>query len=207
MTQRTITTTATGRTEEQPTNATVEITAEGYAESATGAHATVTDRAQTIVRELVGGPITEDQIRATSHRVEPPDQQFEPAEPDKYRGTRELAVNCQPDRVTEVATVAMEAGGTILNAQFELPDERVAALRNDAVADAVVRARTRAERIASTEGGTVGDVVAVTTAGTDDGGMQSIVEDALDSCFDTDFQPSSVVVTEAVEATFELDES
>lgn len=199
---RTITTTAIGRATARPTNATVAALAEGFGPSPTAAENALQDRTETIEAALAETPAGRENVRAVSHRIEPPEEQFDTDADDTYRGRRRLEVDCSPRAVAEVGRTVIDAGGGISLVEFGLPEERLRSLREEAVATATEHARHRAERIAAVEGATVGAVRSISPTAVD--GMSGLVEEALAFDPDDELQPSPITVTEEVEVVYDL---
>lgn len=196
-----ITTEGTGRRESVPDLATVEVTATGDGDSAAVAREAARDHAATIEASLT---VPDDRIRTVERCVTDTDEPFEPDGNGQYRATERFVVDCVPETVGDVFVEATDAGGEVQSIDFHLHETVRQELRDAALEAATKRAREKAERIAAVEDLIVTEVREV-RAGETNTGMQGLVDEALDFSPDTDFEPSPVAITEAVEVAFELD--
>lgn len=201
MTRRTITVTATGRTERVPELTTVEVTASGGGESAAVAREQARDRVATIRTTL---PVDDDRIRTVDRRVEPTTDLFGECTDSEYWAAEKLHVDCVAETAGTVVVDATDIGGEIEGVEFGLHEETTRRLEDDALSAATERARTKAERIAATEGLTVGEVVSVTTVA-EEPSTSDFVDEAMEIAHEADFEPEPIVVSETVEVTYELD--
>lgn len=201
MTHRTITTDATGRSEAKPELATVEAAAIGEAESAATALAAARDRAESIRASVT--TVADAQIRTTDRRVDHSSEVFD-ADPDApYRAIERLDVTCDPEVVEPIVVAVTDAGGSVRTVQFHLRENAAHRLQDEALVDAMERAREKAEQLATAEGLTVGDVRDVTVEDMMTG-MESIVDEALATGGDADLHPGLVSVSETVTVVYEL---
>jgi len=196
-----ITTEGTGRHEALPDLATVEVTVVGDGDSATIAREAVRDHAATVRESLT---VSDDQIRTVELRVVDTTEPFEPETDAPYRATERLVVDCVPETAGDVVVEATDAGGEIQSIDFHLHESVRQELRDAALEAATERAREKAERIAAVEDLAVAEVREMRTGETNTG-MQGFADGTLDLAPDTDFQPSPVAITEAVEVEFELE--
>jgi len=203
MTSRTLTTDATARREATPDLATVEVTATGDGESAAVARSTARDRAATVRESVTAAP--SDRVRTVDFQIEDASEAFAPDIDAGYRATERLRVDCVPETVERVVVDATDAGGTVRDVQFRIHEDVRRRLRDEALAAATNRAREKAERVAAAEGLVVDGVRDVTT-GEVSSGMESIVDEALESSPDTDLHPAPVTVSGAVEVVYDLAE-
>lgn len=201
MSDRTITADATGRSESIPDLATVEVVVTGEGDTATAARTVAADRATT-VRESLAVPA--DRIGTVDLTVEDADDPFAPDIDAAFRATERLHVECVPETVESVVLDVSGVGGSVASVEFHVHADVHRRLQDEALADAMERARAKAERMAAVEGLAVDDVREVTTCETGTG-MDGIVDQALSGCgSDVDIDPSPVVATERVEVVYEL---
>lgn len=201
MTRRTITVTATGRSETIPELTTVEVTASGEGESAAVARERSRDRAETIRTTL---PVDDDRIRTVDRRVEPASDLFGECTDAAYWAVQTLHVDCVAETAAAVVVDAADVGGEIESVEFGLHEETTRRLEDEALDAAMERAATKADRIAAAEGLTVGEVVSVTTVA-EETDTSSFVDEGLEMAHEADFEPDHVVVSETVEVAYELD--
>ncbi|WP_226012496.1 SIMPL domain-containing protein [Halomicrobium salinisoli] len=127
---------------------------------------------------LTDATVSEDQFRTTGYDL----QQVRPDEPDgpvvqrPANGTNQSAVTYRASqsfelvvdnrsRVGELVDVAVANGATAIGGvQFRLADEDREALRQEALQQAMERARTEAETLAGTEGLTITGVESISTS-------------------------------------------
>lgn len=204
MSEPTVTTDATGKSEAIPNVATVEITAIRDGRSATVARGSARDCAETIRESVAAEGVSSARVRTVSSKIEEASQMFDPGEGDPYRATERLVVECPPETAGDVVTAATDAGGTVPDVAFHLHEDVRRSLEAEALDAAMERAREKAKRLATAEGATLAGVREVTTT---DGccGMESIVDEALAGGADSDFRPGPITVTETVEVVYEID--
>ncbi|WP_135851935.1 SIMPL domain-containing protein [Halorussus salinus] len=203
MSRRTITADATGRRSVPPERATVELKVTGDGDSPTAARRTVADRAATLRASLTDEVPSADRVATVELRVSDSSKAFDPATDAPYFAVERLHVDCAPETASEVAVVATESGATVPDVQFRLDETVHRRLQDEALADAMARARAKADRLAAAEELSVGRVREVTTETSDDA-MSDIVEEALANGPETDLSPEPIAVSETVEVVYEL---
>lgn len=197
-----ITTGGTGRREAMPDLATVELSATGDGESAAVAYGAARDCAATVTESL---SVSSDRVRTVERRIDDSTELFEPETTAQFRATERLVVECVPETAADVVVEAVDAGATVDSVDFRVHESVRREARDDALAAAMERARQKADRIAAVEDLVVTDVREVRTVDSGTDGMQNVVDDALAFGSDTDFGPTPVEVTGAVEVEFELE--
>lgn len=203
MSRRTITTDATARRSASPERATVELKVTGDGDSPTAARRTVADRAATLRASLTEEVSSAERVATVELRVSDSSKAFDPATDAPYFAVERLEVDCAPETASEVAVVATESGATVPDVQFRLDETVHRRLQDEALADAMERAREKADRLAAAEELSVGSVREVTT-GTSDDAMSDIVEEALSNGPETDLSPVPIAVSETAEVVYEL---
>jgi uncharacterized protein YggE len=117
------------------------------------------DNASALRQALVtDGPLTEDQLRSDRFRIRENRRARHEPDLDPYRGYHRFIITVDDtDTVEAVIDRAVEAASVEVNhVEFGLSDDRRAELRDDALEQALVDARSEAELLASTEGLSVG---------------------------------------------------
>ncbi|MXV63953.1 DUF541 domain-containing protein [Natronorubrum sp. JWXQ-INN-674] len=160
-TDRTITTNATASCETAPELARIAGTVTGDGDTATVARSTARDRVSTIRDSLTD--ISAVRIQIVNRRIEHTSEMFEPETDAQYQATERLQIECAPETAADVVVEVTDAGSTIQSVEFGLQEKSRRELRNDALAEAMNRARKRAESIAAAEGVAVGSIRDVTT--------------------------------------------
>lgn len=201
MTERTITTEATGRRTETPDLATVELEATAGADTPAAARRSARDLAAGIRSAQTA--VDPDRVRTTEIRVEEADELFGPDTDERYRGLERLRIDCVPETAEDVVVDSLEAGGTVQRVEFGFHEEVRERLQDEALDAAVTRAREKAERLARAEDSTVGGVRELTM--TDERGMDGLVDAALCDHDSADLQPTPVTVSQSVEVVYELE--
>jgi uncharacterized protein YggE len=202
MTRRTVTVTATGRSETVPELTTVEVDATGEGDSATVARDRARDRAATIRAAL---RVEDERIRTVDRRVRDASDLLGEYPDAAYWAVQTLHVDCVAETAGAVVVDATDAGGHVESVDFALHDETTRRLRDEALDAAMERAGRKAERIAAAEGLRVGEVSSVTTV-EETTETSSLVDEALATGHDADFEPDPIVVSETVEVTYGLDD-
>jgi len=202
--KNTITTTATGQAETLPDTARIELEIIAEADTAKAARQTVTDHEATLRDTLLTETsLSQDQIRATGFEVRHQEDQFEPSQTDPdYRAVKDIHVDIQPKHAGDIVVTATDAEASLRHVGFSITDSTRSNLEEQALANAVEKARGKSETLASAEGATVGTVLNLEAR--EPSGMQTIVDDALEFGSDHDFQPNPISVSVEVEATYEL---
>lgn len=202
---RQITVEATGTREELPELAAVEVRASGEAESAAGAHANARDVASAVRTSLLDAGFSDEDVRTVERSVEETSGPFEDDPDAPYRGVERLVVDCTVDTAEEAVVRATDAGGTVPEVRFDLPESLRRRLEEEALEAAMGRARARAERLAGAEGLSVRGVLEVDDAD-GGGGLSGLVDEAIGNWPENDFSPNPVTVSETVTVTYELGE-
>lgn len=200
MTERTITVSATGRSEAVPELTTVEVEATGKGESARVVREQARDRAASIRASL---PTDDTRVRTVERRVQAADDLLGECIDAAYWALRTFHVDCVAETAGAVVVAATDAGGRIESVDFDLHEGMTRRLRDEALEAAMEHARRKADRIAAAEGLTVGDVASVATVD-EETDTPSIVDEALIGGHEADFEPDPIVVSETVEVTYEL---
>lgn len=202
--ENTVTTTATGQAGALPDKARIKLEIIAEADTAKAARRKVIDHEATL-RDilLTETSLSQDQIRATGFEVRHQEDQFEPSQTDfDYRAVKDFHVDVQPEYTGDIVVMATDAGASLKHVGFSITDSTRSNLEEQALANAVEKARKQSETVASAEGATVGTVLNLEAR--EPSGMQTIVDDALEAGPDHDFQPNPVSVPIEVEATYEL---
>lgn len=201
MTSPTITADGRAQFEGTPDLAVTEAVAIRNGESASEARALVSDQVAAL-RDSVSRTATEE-VQTVTAQIQDTEEMWDPATDAPFQARERLRISCQPDHIESVVTEVLDAGGQIEHVEFQLGDERLRSLQNEAIESAMKRAREKAEQIAAVEGYTVTGVQSVST---NDGnvGFDSIVDDALDSAADTDLNPAPITVSQGVQVIYEI---
>ena len=201
MTGPTITTKATGRREEVPDLASVDIVVTGTGESAAVARGAARDHAATIRDALTS--VSTDQVRVVDRYIRTDSDVFDPEFKGQYQATERLQVDCVAETADAVVVESTDAGGTVRTVEFHLHEEIYRRLQNEALSEAMARSREKAEQLAAAEGLHVAEVRSVTTTDVEPG-MESIVDEALGQNTNTKLQPSPITVSQRVEVVYTL---
>lgn len=203
MTERTVTTEATGRRTETPDLATVEVKATAGADTATGARRAARDIAEGIRSTQTA--VDPDRVQTTEIQVSETKEMFEPDSDERYQGLERLRIDCVPETAEAVVVDSLEAGGTVQSVEFGFHEEVRERLQDEALDAAVTRAREKAEQLARAEESTAGGVRELTM--TDDrSGMDGFVDAALCDHDSPDLQPTPITVSQSVEVVYELED-
>lgn len=149
--------------------------------------------------------VPDDRIRTVDFRIEDTSKSFDSTTDATFVAWERLKIDCTSETVNLVVAETTEAGGTIREIQFTLHSNVEQRLEDEALKNAMIRARERAEQLAAPESITIGDVIEVTTKETD-WGMDSLVDEALATDPDIIIKPSPTTVSETVNVTFEITE-
>lgn len=200
---QTITVDATGTCDAVPELASVVVYAKGDGETAAAACEAARDRAEMIRMSTTAVP--DERIRTVDFQVEDTRESFESTTDAAFAAREQLKIDCTPETVESIVSETTEAGGTIQEVQFKLHSDVKERLENEALENAMTRARERAEQLAAPESLTVGDVIEVTTK-KKEWRMDSLVDEALSMHSDTVVEPSPATASETVEVSFEIKE-
>lgn len=204
MTDQTVTTSATGRRNAVPDLAVVEVNVITGGATASAARTTVRDRAATIRESLAA--VSPDTVETAKLRVEDASDEFGSTVDAPYQAVEQLRIDCVPDTAASVVAEVTDAGGTVTDVQFIVHEDRVEQLEEEALTDAMTRARTKAEHVAAAEGLRLGDVQQITTEDPDTS-MAYLADDILCTDLETELQPSPITISERVEVIYELIEN
>lgn len=193
MTDRSITTSATGTASCSPETARVRLRVREGGETAADARARAETALTTVEDQLA--ETSAERARLVDFRLDPPTE-FDDRD-DPFVAVARLEAESDPDDASEVVIAGTDAGAEISEIEFGSSARTRDELYDRALEDALTRARRRAETGAGAEGVELGEVVRVETAPSEH--SSSLVEDALDARPGFDFQPSPATVT--VEAT------
>jgi uncharacterized protein YggE len=199
MDTRHITVKATGTHEAPPDVVTITATAVATGASAGGARSTARSRGDTIrsaVSRVVPGEIATVDMRVQSGAAN-----FDPDMEADFRAVEEFQLRCDPESVSDAVVDITDSGGTVQTVRYQLTTETRATAEDEALQAAMDRAQQKAENIAGVEGLAVGETREVTTQRVATG-REAVVDDAWDSS--ESLHPAPIVVSEAVEVTYEL---
>lgn len=214
MSDRTVTTAATGRTSAPPDEVTVQLSSNAVESDVMAARRGVAERAARLRSVLADAGVPGDRVRTSRFTVtqRPPHRgQESEGDPESrpYEATESLTVTLRDlDSVGEVLAVAVDDAAAeidTVNFGFRTATERE--LDREAVADAAETARKRAEAAAAAEGLRVGDVRSIAT---DHEAVNrqtaSGLGEALTESGSQGPESGPIDVTARVEATYELRE-
>jgi uncharacterized protein YggE len=169
---RTITVSGTGTVLRQPDQAVVNLAVESFAATAEQAAAENADKMDAMLKAIRQAGIPQDKIRTTSYQLNPEYDYSQPPSPRQpgeqrllgYRAMNMVMVTIDDiRRVGPVIDAAIKAGGNrVMGINFQLKDPESA--RQDALRQAVQKARREAETLAAASGEKLGELVALNTA-------------------------------------------
>lgn len=170
MTDRTITTGATGKTQAPPDEVHVQFSATAVEPDVLSARRVVAEKSGKLRTALSEAEISEERIKTARFQVRQrrPNRGPEPnRDPDDqpYEGDESIVVTLRElDGLEDVLTTAVEdAGVEIKNVNFGFETETKRELEREALADAAKTARKKAEAAAEAEGLAVDGVLSMTT--------------------------------------------
>jgi uncharacterized protein YggE len=152
-TNRTITVSAEGRVTVDPDVAILNVGFETKPEDSKSAYADGSRSSNAIVAAIKGAGIPETSIRSESQRLEPVD-----VKNHKFKLTQEWTVKVPPARAGEILDIAVNAGATD-SGDIEWTVEDVHALEDQALKQAVTRAKADAEVMANATGAHLGSLL------------------------------------------------
>jgi len=201
MSGRTITTEATAQCTQHPEVATIEATVFADSDVPTNARALARDRVETVRKSIT--TVSSDQLKTVEMRVDEVDDLFGPETEADYRAEETLIVQCRPDRAETIVTAIIDTGGTVQAVEFGLHQNTYHQLQDDAIEEALERAREQAERIAATEGLQVSRLLAVSTKAATPNNTD-MADDLLSDVGEQQLIPTPVEVAKRVEVVYEV---
>lgn len=207
MTDQTITTQASATVENPADTALIECCVIADADTISATRDTMEDRERTIraaLDESIDVPV---EIQTLEFTLTETSELFAYEGDAQFRAEKRLGVECPPSAAIDVGQPVLDAGGTIEEIHFILDDTERTALEEEALVGALDRAIRKAERLASSEGLAISGIESITTRDDSCGFGSSIVDDALSSSWDGDFEPKSIVVEQSIEVRFTLTDS
>ncbi|MBX6364536.1 MAG: SIMPL domain-containing protein [Gemmatimonadetes bacterium] len=169
---RTITVSGTGTVLRQPDQAVVNLAVESFAATAEQAARENADKMDAMLKAIRQAGIPQEKIRTVSYQLTPEYDYSEPRTPRQpgeqrlvgYRAMNMVMVTIDDIRkVGPVIDAAIKAGGNrVAGINFQLKDPDAA--RQDALRQAVQKARREAATLVEASGETLGELVTLTTA-------------------------------------------
>lgn len=169
---RTITVSGTGTVLRQPDQAVVNLAVESFATSAEQAAGENAEKMDAMLKAVRQVGIPQDKIRTVSYQLNPEYDYSQPPTPRQpgeqrligYRAINMVTVTIDDIRkVGPVIDAAIKAGGNrVMGINFQLKDPESA--RQDALRQAVEKARREAETLAAASGEKLGELLTLTTA-------------------------------------------
>ncbi|HEX7117608.1 MAG TPA: SIMPL domain-containing protein [Longimicrobiales bacterium] len=210
--EQTVTVAAAGRVTREPDRAELSLAVETFAATAQEAAAANADKMQALLDALRRLGLDDDDIETMSYQLHP-EYDFTPGEPRRpgeqrlvgYRARNMVRVTIDEiARVGEVIDAAIAAGADrVHGVAFRLSDPEEA--RQDAIRDAIAKARLEAETIAGAIGRTLGPVLAVTTTGVFQPPIVMARMESAAVAAPTPIEPGELDITASVTMVFRLD--
>jgi len=201
MSPRTITTEAVGSSEAPPEVATVKARISGDSDTLSGARGLVTDRAETLRESIT--TVASDRVRTVDLQVQHRDELFDPPGDAEYYAKAHIHIDCLPEQAGTVSEEVTAAGGQIRSIDFQLHDETHQRLQEAALEQAMARAREKAAVMAAAEEETIAGVQEARSADSSTD-MNSVLDEAISSDFDTELHPAPISISERVTVVYEL---
>lgn len=207
---RTIEVSATGEVEADPDQARARIGVEATGDSADAVEAELAERADALRAAFDDLGIPEENVESDRYTIRPE------REGDGYRGHHRFRVVVEDvDRVGEVIDAAVAAGADdVGRISFELSDETRAALRDEALDEALANADEEALHVAENRGVAITGTKSVSTRNVDvvpvraDGAALAAEADAADGAgARTDVESGPVTVSASVDVVYGFEDA
>lgn len=200
----TIDATGVGTVSTAPDLAVVSLSVVATADSPDEARSDVADRTDQLLSALDDAGVPEDNVTTTGYSLSPVyDYSGDAREITGYRAVHSFRVEIVPDEAGTVVDTAVSAAAAEVNGvQFTLSDETRAALREQAIEQAVDHARTDADAAASAAGLDVTGVHSMQVGSSGPYYPVAYESAARGGDAGTSFRPGEATVTVTVQVTY-----